>query len=90
MKSIIHLSFSDLVLQKISHLEKDFTQAELKKLFLLLNCTQYGLTELELLEILMPTSNNDVINPENAEFNFSSLSSVLRKLGKLKKNQNQY
>ncbi|XP_045482899.1 NACHT and WD repeat domain-containing protein 2 isoform X2 [Harmonia axyridis] len=76
---------SDYVLQKFCDLEKAFKQAAIRKLFLLLSCTQYGLTELELLEILMPTSNNDVINPENAEFNFSTLSSVLRKLGDLKR-----
>ncbi|KAL3289358.1 hypothetical protein HHI36_022794 [Cryptolaemus montrouzieri] len=71
------------VLGKICDLEKAFTQPAIKKLFLLLSCTQYGLTELELLEILMPTSNNEVINPLNAEFNFSSLSSALKKLDDL-------
>ncbi|XP_044765435.1 NACHT and WD repeat domain-containing protein 2 [Coccinella septempunctata] len=74
---------TDLVLQKLCDLEKAFPQAAIKRLFLLLSCTQYGLTELELLEILMPTSNNDVINPECAEFNFSTLSSALQKLGYL-------
>ncbi|KAK9890081.1 hypothetical protein WA026_008893 [Henosepilachna vigintioctopunctata] len=76
-------SLNDNVLNKFCDLEKAFTQPAIKKLFLLLSCTQYGFTELELLELLMPTSNNDVSNPNNAEFNFSSLSSVLKKLGNL-------
>ncbi|GBP96112.1 hypothetical protein EVAR_30355_1 [Eumeta japonica] len=39
-----------------------------------ITCSEFGLTELELLELLMPTSNSEaVISLEDANFNFSTL-----------------
>lgn len=56
------------------------------KLSSLITCSEYGLTEIELLEILMPTSNSEaIIHIEDANFNFSSLCAVRSKLGKFVK-----
>lgn len=39
-----------------------------------ITCSEFGLTELELLELLMPTSNSEaVITLKDANFNFSTL-----------------
>lgn len=66
-----------------SKVEETYGKLGVTRLSSLITCSEYGLTEIELLELLMPTSNtNAVINTENGNFNFSSLCSVRRKLGK--------
>lgn len=66
-----------------SEVEETYGKLGVTRLSSLITCSEYGLTEIELLELLMPTSNtNAVINTENGNFNFSSLCSVRRKLGK--------
>lgn len=50
----------------------------------MLSCAEYGLTETEYLELLMPTSNIEgFISLEDANFNFSTFCSVRRKMGPL-------
>jgi hypothetical protein len=73
-------SFDDFVNKKFDDLEESFTKTAVMKLSSLITCSEYGLTETELLEILMPTSNSEaVIHVEDANFNFSSLCSIRRK-----------
>lgn len=64
------------------------TEATLGKLAIarlssLITCSEYGLSETELLEILMPTNNGDnsAITTETGNFNFSSFTVACHKLG---------
>ncbi|KAK6620988.1 hypothetical protein RUM43_011291 [Polyplax serrata] len=60
--------------QKFDTFENKFGRLATEKLFNLLNCTEFGLTESEILEILMPTNDiTDVVSLENGQFNFSTL-----------------
>lgn len=58
-----------------------FSKVAVTRLASLISCSEYGLTETELLEILMPTSNSEaVISDKSGNFNFSSLCSIRRKM----------
>lgn len=81
-KLLLHF-FPDLVHGILDQLEKTFCKEAIARLATLITCSEYGLTETEILEILMPISESEaVISIEDANFNFSSLCSVKRKLGK--------
>lgn len=67
------------------NLEETFGDFAISRLCSLLSCTEFGLTETEMLELLMPTNNNEpIIRLEEANFNFSSFCAVRRKLGEIK------
>ncbi|CAG4977394.1 unnamed protein product [Colias eurytheme] len=56
------------------NLEAVFGAKAFSKLAGYITCSEFGLTELELLELLMPTSNSEaVITLKDANFNFSTL-----------------
>ncbi|XP_019876166.2 protein qui-1 [Aethina tumida] len=77
---------NDYVNGLFDELEKSFSRAAISKLASLITCSEYGLTETELLEILMPTSNSEaVISIEEANFNFSSLCAAKRQMGPILK-----
>lgn len=83
LPTIAYIFFSDFVHGILDHLEKTFCKEAISRLATLITCSEYGLTETEILEILMPISESEaVISIEDANFNFSSLCSVKRKLGK--------
>lgn len=64
-----------------SSVERTFSKVAVTKLASLISCSEYGLTETELLEILMPTNNSElVISIENGNFNFSSMCAVRRNM----------
>ncbi|KAL4710411.1 hypothetical protein ACJJTC_008813, partial [Scirpophaga incertulas] len=71
----VQKAFSSLVLEALEH---GADVAELLQspveLQCYITCSEFGLTELELLELLMPTSNSEaVITLKDANFNFSTL-----------------
>ncbi|XP_066247444.1 protein qui-1 [Euwallacea similis] len=73
--------YVDLVEGVLDQLEKIYCKAAISRLASLITCSEYGLTETEILEILMPTSDSEaIISIKDANFNFSSLCSVKRKL----------
>ncbi|KAL1493229.1 hypothetical protein ABEB36_011321 [Hypothenemus hampei] len=74
-------SFDGFVEELLDRLEKTYCKEAISKLASLITCSEYGLTETEILEILMPTSESEaIISIKDAKFNFSSLCSVKRKL----------
>ncbi|KAH1023079.1 hypothetical protein HUJ04_012357 [Dendroctonus ponderosae] len=76
-------SFVDVVEEVLDRLEQTYCKEAICRLASLITCSEYGLTETEILEILMPTSDSEaIISIKDANFNFSSLCSVKRKLGK--------
>ncbi|KAG7299948.1 hypothetical protein JYU34_016974 [Plutella xylostella] len=67
-------SYGDYIDGAFDNLEQVFGAKAFSKLAGYITCSEFGLTELELLELLMPTSNSDaVISLRDANFNFSTL-----------------
>ncbi|XP_045764510.1 protein qui-1 isoform X1 [Maniola jurtina] len=67
-------SCGDYIDGAFDNLEVVFGSKSFSKLAGYITCSEFGLTELELLELLMPTSNSDaVITLKDANFNFSTL-----------------
>lgn len=68
---------------KFAELEEKYSAPAVSKLATLISCSEYGLTETELLELLMPTnSSEDVIELSDGNFNFSSFCVVKQDMGK--------
>ncbi|CAH0562285.1 unnamed protein product [Brassicogethes aeneus] len=79
-------SFNGVVNEIFDKLEQNFSKPAISKLASLITCSEYGLSETEVLEILMPTSNSEaVILIEDANFNFSSICAVKRQMGSILK-----
>ncbi|XP_076262611.1 NACHT domain- and WD repeat-containing protein 1 isoform X1 [Rhynchophorus ferrugineus] len=75
---------NDFVEDTVDSLEKMYGKEAISRLASLITCSEYGLTETEILEILMPTSDSEaIISIKDAKYNFSSLCSVKRKLAPL-------
>lgn len=69
--------------KSLDSLESRFGKEAFARLARYLTCAEFGLTETELLELLMPTSNLDaLINLEDGDFNFSTLCAAKRQMGK--------
>ncbi|XP_075970830.1 protein qui-1 [Anticarsia gemmatalis] len=67
-------SYGDFIDGAFDNLEVAFGSKAFSKLASYITCSEFGLTELELLELLMPTSNSDaVITLKEANFNFSTI-----------------
>ncbi|XP_047019975.1 protein qui-1 isoform X2 [Helicoverpa zea] len=67
-------SYGDYIDGAFDNLEVVFGSKAFSKLASYITCSEFGLTELELLELLMPTSNSDaVITLKEANFNFSTI-----------------
>ncbi|XP_060801152.1 protein qui-1 [Amyelois transitella] len=69
-----NLSYGDYIDGAFDNLEVVFGSKAFSKLASYITCSEFGLTELELLELLMPTTNSEaVITLKDANFNFSTL-----------------
>lgn len=67
-------SYGDYIDGVFDNLEVVFGAKAFSKLASYITCSEFGLTELELLELLMPTSNSEaVITLRDANFNFSTI-----------------
>ncbi|XP_045534151.1 protein qui-1 [Papilio machaon] len=67
-------SYGDYIDGAFDNLETVFGAKAFSKLAGYVTCSEFGLTELELLELLMPTSNSEaIITLQDANFNFSTL-----------------
>lgn len=75
--------FSDYIGRQFDELEKNFGVKGFGRLASYITCTEYGLTETELLELLMPVQNSEAfIDTHDGFFNFSSMRCIKCKLGK--------
>lgn len=76
-------TFVDYINRLFNELENRFSSKGVGRLATCITCTEYGLTETELLELLMPIHNSSaLINSADGFFNFSSLRCLLNKMGK--------
>lgn len=75
-------SFNAYVLRVFDELERDFGVKGFGRMAAYITCTEYGLTETELLELLMPVQNSEAfIDAQDGFFNFSSMRCVQCKIG---------
>ena len=72
--------------KRLQRLESRWSKVAIARLCGYLSCAQYGLTELELLELLMPTSQSaaEPLRLQQGNFNFSTFCRVRRDMGKFR------
>lgn len=76
-------TFQDFVERQFETLEQRFGQKGLSRLAIYLTCSEYGLTETELLELLMPTQNSEaLLSTHEGAFNFSTFRSIRNQMSK--------
>lgn len=82
-KEIESESFQQFLNRYFDDLEERYGTKGIAKFSTYLNCTEYGLTETEFLELLMPTHDSEAtLEPHCAEFNFSSFCSIRNDMSK--------
>lgn len=70
-------TFQQFVERQFETLEQRFGRKGLSRLATYLTCSEYGLNETELLELLMPTQNSEaLIDTHEGAFNFSTFRSI--------------
>ncbi|XP_037926913.1 NACHT domain- and WD repeat-containing protein 1 isoform X3 [Hermetia illucens] len=68
-----NVPFTELVEQTFNELEEKYGRKGIGRFASYMTCTEFGLTETELLELLMPTENYDaMIDTSEGNFNFST------------------
>lgn len=75
--------FTDFIDRQFDLLENEFGKIGFSRLATYITCTEYGLTETEFLELLMPTQNIEAsIETRQGDFNFSSFRAIRNKMSK--------
>lgn len=73
--------FQVYIENKFNDCEKRFGKKGFSRLATYLTCTEYGLTETEFLELLMPTDDSDaLIQTAEGDFNFSTFRTIRNKM----------
>lgn len=76
-------TFNDYIVRQFNDLERDFGSKAFRRLSTCLTCTEYGLSETELLELLMPIHNSEAyIVSSQGDFNFSSFRHIRNRMSK--------
>lgn len=76
-------TFPEFVERQFAMLEQRFGTKGFSRLATYLTCTEYGLTETELLELLMPTQNSEaLLDTHEGAFNFSTFRSIRNQMSK--------
>lgn len=76
-------TFVDYINRKFDEMERDFGVKGFGRLATYLTCTEYGLTETELLELLMPIHNSEaLIDSSQGDFNFSTFRCIRNRMSK--------
>jgi NACHT domain- and WD repeat-containing protein len=72
-----HENFTEYITNKFDEIEKWFGKLGLARLATYITSAEYGLTETECLELLMPTFNSEAfINTVDGDFNFSTFRTI--------------
>lgn len=78
-------TFYDYIKRNFDEMERDFGVKGFGRLATYLTCTEYGLTETELLELLMPIHNSEaIIDSSQGDFNFSTFRHIRNRMSKFK------
>lgn len=76
-------SFHAFISKEFDRIEDRFGQKGIEKFSKFLNCTEYGLTETEFLELLMPTHDSDaMLDTFEGNFNFINFCAVRNEMSK--------
>lgn len=87
LKEIESETFHDYINRYFNDLEERYGTKGIAKFSTYLNCTEYGLTETEFLELLMPIQDSDVtLETHCGEFNFSSFCTIRNDMSKFRQN----
>lgn len=77
-------SYRNFINEQFDILEERFGKKSIEQFSILLTCTEYGLTETEFLELLMPTQDSEaLLDTKSGHFNFSTFASVRNAMSKL-------
>ncbi|XP_055839533.1 protein qui-1 isoform X2 [Episyrphus balteatus] len=77
LRTIDDLPFEEKILEQFDHFEERYGKKAFGRLAAYITCSEYGLSETELLELLMPCDNPEMfIEIEKGNFNFSSLKKI--------------
>lgn len=77
------LSFNDEIIKQFDYLEMKYGKKGFSRLASYITCTEYGLTETELLELLMPTDSPDImIDTKDGNFNFATFRKIRNEMSK--------
>lgn len=83
-QSQIGESFETYAENLFDTLENEFGEKGFSRLATYLTCSEYGLTETELLELLMPIQNSEaLIDSNQGDFNFSTFRCIRNRMSKL-------
>lgn len=76
-------TFQDYILRIFDELEREFCRKGFGRFATYLTCSEYGLTETELLELLMPIHNSEaLIDSSQGDFNFSTFRCLRNRMSK--------
>lgn len=82
-KQIENEAFNDFIERRFNDLEQEFGAKAFRRLATYLTCTEYGLSETELLELLMPIQNYEAnIISGQGNLNFSSFRHIRNRMSK--------
>lgn len=77
-------TFNSYILRLFDELEREFCPKGFGRFATYLTCSEYGLTETELLELLMPIQNSEaLIDSSQGDFNFSTFRCLRNRMSKL-------
>jgi NACHT domain- and WD repeat-containing protein len=86
LKEIETETFHEFINRHFDCLEERYGTKGIAKFSILLNCTEYGLTETEFLELLMPIQDSDAaLETHCGEFNFSTFCSIRNDMSKYRR-----
>lgn len=79
----VDVDFVTYVEQQFDELEQQYGRQAVASLAAYITCSEYGLTETELLELLMPTDDPEsLIDTHNGHFSFASFKKIHKQMGK--------
>lgn len=80
----IKTTFESAIIEKFNRMEMTYGRICFSRLASLITCSEYGLSETELLELLMPTDDPEkLIESINGNVNFSSFAQIRNEMGKV-------
>jgi NACHT domain- and WD repeat-containing protein len=83
VRAVSSAQFEDYITGKFDEIEKRFGKLGMARLATYITAAEYGLTETECLELLMPTYNSEAfINSVDGDFNFSTFRSIRNQMSK--------
>lgn len=82
--AVVGETFNNYIVRLFDELEREFCSKGFGRFSTYLTCSEYGLTETELLELLMPIQNSEaLIDSSQGDFNFSTFRCLRNRMSEL-------